>query len=851
MTEPLFQRLTESIGYMHQDDLLTLLAGRQPDHTASQTDPSKKSAASQKVRQAQELMNEGGNGEEAQKFLKEALNIARLERNDEDEAEALIALALTSSARRGKGDREHYFRQLEKKPSALKKPGMRALFFRAKAAFLLDTGDREGAADAFDSALAACLETDEDEQDNNGKQACVTRTEYIHLLCSLRRIEEATEMLIPCEKYARANTELENGVLLHIALEAGIHIALETMDQQGAIDRISELEASATSIRLADTIGGNLINVANQCSQRDAHDAALSAVAAAIRLGRRAQNREKPSFLIGALYTEAVVLLKSGNPSLAKDKAEAILDFCTKPEDATIKWTTNQLIAEINRLFGDTEEAVELSRVALRQVVGGLEEVAFAKLSLARTLNDNGQTEEALKQAREGWRVMEGESLPAEAKVEFLSHIVTYTSQLGFDDETKSALAALGQIPDKPEKIIEEIASIGRRAEMIAKTRSRIIEVYQGEGCLDGDPAKQGQTVQEGNRVILKPLLEWWDGLSDAPPEFVAGAYEFWGRGNLVRVLDNLRQFPESLNITLEVRSLQDIRRAIRMWGMYSDVMLLLWKGKNESASSGIIVPESFLSGPGGGGYLIFDGAELIPDGSDVSWIGAYGLGTTLPSEVVKFLATEAKQFVESGRLIVIPAVGAACISPGHGVFEQLFAHAANAVPGIRSRSGITSPIGAIPYSPDIPIGALSNLVDAETERLRRMRRLLMKRAHQGDGSTKDVKLLALEIEDALSEMTEASLKIFNKGGFAGAVEPLATASAHFRADGRQLTGEGSEAPFAPLFLLQTLGYGWQVERPDEGNRGRRFEPEAGAAIGAWLAPAEAGWFVPMVEKGE
>ena len=126
-----------------------------------------------------------------------------------------------------------------------------------------------------------------------------------------------------------------------------------------------------------------------------------------------------------------------------------------------------------------------------------------------------------------------------------------------------------------------------------------------------------------------------------------------------------------------------------------------------------------------------------------------------------------------------------------------------------------------------------------------------MKRAHQGDGSTKDVKLLALEIEDALSEMTEASLKIFNKGGFAGAVEPLATASAHFRADGRQLTGEGSEAPFAPLFLLQTLGYGWQVERPDEGNRGRRFEPEAGAAIGAWLAPAEAGWFVPMVEKGE
>jgi tetratricopeptide (TPR) repeat protein len=851
MTEPLFQRLTENVGYTHQDDLLRSLAGTAPGVPETPNGIPTRSPTSQKIRHAQDLMNEGGKGEEARKLLKEALTAARLDKNEEEEAEALIALALTSSSRRGVGDREHYFLELEKKSAGLKKPVFRALFYRAKAAFLLDQGDQEGAADALEEAIAVCVSEPEDEKKNNGTQACVTRAEYVHLLCSLKRFEKAAEILIDCEEYARSNTDLGSGELLQLALEAGIHLALEKMDQLGAIERISELEISATSVRLADKIGGNLINVANQCSQRGAHEAALLAAEVAIRLGRRAQNREGPSYLVGAFYTEAAVVFRAGDGALALAKAEAVLDFCNNPNDSAIKWATHQLIAEINRLSGNPEEAVDLARTALSEAVGGMEEIAFAKLGLARALNDNGQTEEALKQVREGWRVMEGDDLPTKAKVEFLSHIVTYASQLGFGDETDAALMALDRIPSKPKEIVDDIASIGRRAEMITKIRSRFIEVHQGDGCLQGDPAKQSQTVQEGNTIILKPLLEWWDGLADAPSELVAGAYEFWGRGNFVRILDNLRRFPKALNITLEVRSLSDIRRAIRMWGMYADVIILLWKGKQESASSGIIVPESFLSEPGGHGYFIFDGAELIPNDSGRSWLGAYGLGTTLPYEVAKFLATEARQFVEAGRLIIVPAVGAACISPGHGVFEQLFAQAANAVPGIRSRSRLISPIGAIPHSSDIPIGVLCDLVDAESERLRRLRRLLMKRAHQSDNSVQDARILALEIEDALSEMADASLRVFNKGGFAGAVEPLATTSAHFRADGRQLTGDGNEVPFAPLFLLQTLGYGWQVDRPDEGGIGRRFEPEAGAAIGTWLAPAEAGWFVPMMENSE
>lgn len=804
----------------------------------------------QKIKRAQELMHEGGKGDEARKLVEEALTAARQNKNEKQEVQALIALVLFSSSRRGIGDREHYFRELEKKERSLKTPVLKALFYRAKAAFLLDKSDQDGADGAFKDALKVCASAPDDEKQNNGIQACVARADYIHLLCSQKRLDEAQAMLIPCEEYARANMELEGGALLHIALQAGIHLALEKGDQQGAIGRISELEASATSVRLADRVGGDLLNVANQCSHRDAHEAALLAAQAAIRLGRRAQDREGPSFLVGAFYTEAMVLMRAGNDALALNKAEAILDFCTNPEDAAVRQATHHLIAEIKRLTGDSETAVEVAQIALREARGGVEEIAFAKLALARALNDDGQTEEALKQARAGWQTIDGARLPAKVSVDFLSHIVTYASQLGLDEETREALAGLNRITAKSDDIVKDITRIGLRADMIMKVRGRIIGVIHGDGCLQDDPAKQCRTVQEGNAAILRPLLNWWDDIViNATPACITGAYEFWGRGNFVRVLENLRRFPRSLNITLEVRTLHDVKRAIRIWGMYADVLILLWKGPTESGWEQIVVPESFFVQPGGAGYMVFLDTKLKKEGSEVPWFVSLGHGTTLPAEVALFLATEARCFVESGRLIVLPAVGAACVSPGHGIFEQLIAQAANAVPGIRSRTRLIAPIGVIPHSPDIPLSVLADLVESEADRLRKLRLLLANRARADGNLVLDARALSLEIDDALAEMTDISTRVFSRRGLSSANEPLATTKAHFKSDGSQLSAAGTKTPFAPLFVLQTLGYGWQVGLPDQISVDRRYEPQDGDAIGSWLSPAEAGWSVPFFKK--
>lgn len=850
MTEKLFQKLAGNIGYQKQDQLLVDLAAAESNRPASQISETTKSPTDQKLKRAEELMDEG-QGKEARLLMQEALSAARADKNDEQEVEALIALALSSSPRRGIGDREHYFRELEKKEGSLKAPVLKALFYRTKAAFLLDEGNQDGAAVAFDAALNACESAPEDDLQNNGTQACVTRADYIHLLCSQKRLVEAAVMLAPCEEYARANPEIKDGALLQVALQAGIHLALEGNDQQRAIERIAELEASATSARLADRVGGDLLNVANQCSHRDAHDAALAAARASIRLGRRAQDREGPSFLVGAFYTEAMVLMRAGDDAEALSKAEAILDFCTKPEDAAIRQATHHLIAEIKRLSGDTETAVEMARTALREATGDLEEIAFAKLALARALTDNGQTEEALKHVREGWRVIDGSRMPSKASVDFLSHIANYASQLGLEDETREALTALDRVPVKSEEEAEEIARVAFRANAIMKMRGRIIEV-QGDELLEGDPASQSRTVQDGNAAILRPLLNWWDDILDAPPACITGAYEFWGRGNFVRLLANLRRFPRSLNVTLEVRTLRDVKRAIRMWGMYADVLILLWKGPTESGWERILVPESFFSEPGGNGYMVFLGTKLEKEGSSSPWFMSLGEGTTLPAEVGTFLATEARSFVESGRLIVVPAVGAACVSPGHGAFEQLIAQAANAVPVIRSNSKLITPIGALPHSPDIPLEILADLIAAEADRLRKLRLLLVSRTQNGgaDGVPKlDARTLSLEIEDTLADIAQFSEGVFSRRGLEGTTEPLATINSAFSPDENHATAKPRQTPFAPLFVLQTLGYGWQVSQPDQGSMSRRFEPQDNDALGTWLSPPEQGWTVPAFRK--
>jgi hypothetical protein len=230
------------------------------------------------------------------------------------------------------------------------------------------------------------------------------------------------------------------------------------------------------------------------------------------------------------------------------------------------------------------------------------------------------------------------------------------------------------------------------------------------------------------------------------------------------------------------------------------------------------------------------------------------GYISIIPDDVAIFLATEARPFIQSGRLIVVPAVGAACINPGHGPFEQLLAEAANAIPSIRWKGFEGTPIGLIPHSPNAPFALLAELADTESNRLGKLRLLLLKRSRElkpGGEIGLEAKTLALEIDDALRDLEDWNDRVARKKGIDKAREPLTGATAPFRSSGKKLTDPTANSPFAPLLILQSMGYGWRVDGPQILQLPPRFEPQEGDVIGTWLAPPSSGWTIPTVTAAD
>jgi hypothetical protein len=225
---------------------------------------------------------------------------------------------------------------------------------------------------------------------------------------------------------------------------------------------------------------------------------------------------------------------------------------------------------------------------------------------------------------------------------------------------------------------------------------------------------------------------------------------------------------------------------------------------------------------------------------------------STIPDTVVAFLATEARPFIESGRLIVVPAPAAGCINPGHGPFEQLLAEAANAIPSLRWKAFQGTPIGLVPHSPDAPLALLAELAESEESRLRKLRILLLQKSRQLAPNAAieiEAKMLALEIDDVLRDLTDRTRAFTAKNGLKSAEEPLSGATAQFKDDSKPLSALIPESPFAPLLIVKNLGYGWRVDSGEIAMPPKRFEPHAGDIVGTWLSPPTPGWTIPVMRK--
>lgn len=800
------------------------------------------------VKRAQERVRDG-KSDDGFKLMEEALALARAASDDAEEVEILCGLTMLSSERENRGDRQRYLGAAEKKVSALKSAAAKVIFYRAKASACQTARDLPGAEDAYKEALRICTSEPEDEKQNLAVQACIVRSSFVHLLCNQKRMEDARPLRDACEEYARSHSDKEDGELMQAALMASIHFEVVAKNEDAAIALVRDLEALAsTSPRLANRVGSELIETANHTSHDEAHRTSIAAAQAAIRIAPLLDKEKQHSFLTGALYTEAASLARSKeNDDLALLKAQALLDACNHPDDAIIKQAAQHLVAEIRRCNGDSQAAVELARSALSVATRGTEEVGFTKMALARALNDNGETEEALKEASEAWELFRSARIPPEGKADVLSHILNYASLCGDERRYAEALAELEAVPEVSDEVTEEKTSAKARAKAHIELRERLSTFLREENPAAVAGTESASSFAAANAKAMEPLVTLWDDLPD-DGSCLAGTYDIWGRGNLSRILLNAKAYAANcFNISIEVRSLEDVKRAIRLWGLYADCLILLWKGPTLGGISMVPVSEDFNYGsPGGWGYFPCLGDEVRFEHSEKLWHPAMCFACSLlPPEVATFLATEGRTFLLSGRLIVIPAVGVGCVNPGHGPIEQMLAEAVNAIPSIRWKGVVGAPIGLVPYSPDAPLEVLADLAGHEESRLRKLRLLLLKRTstiHPARALDLQARELALEIDDALRDLQESYKKVSRKRGIQAAVEPLNETTARFKTNGGKLSDAAPNSAFAPLFILQSMGYGWRVDNGAIPKCPPRFEPGEGDVIGTWLAPPTSGW---------
>ncbi len=779
--------------------------------------------------------------------LEEALALAQAGEFAQEEVEILLALGLLSSSRRGIGNRRGYLDQAEKKIGEIKDAVVRVLYFRAEAAACHDERNHQSEESALRSALRSC-ENAKDDEEYLRVQACVVRSELAILLCNADRHTEATELILACDLHARAHPDSGDGELMQAAMSAGIFWALKSNNEEDAVSRLEELEASAKTANQAGRIASQLQNMANSASRLGFHRAAIVAAEGSLRL---AQKSDSKNHLLGALYTVACATFHAGDHATAKRKAESLLDACNDPKDAVIKQAANHMIAEIVRGAGDSETAVAFASNALASASGQPEEIAFTKQAVARALSDNGQTEEALVHASEAYELMKAAGVPAPALADVLLQMVSYSSALGMLTRVSEALHALSQLKGHGQEIGEMQERAPKLAEMNKIWRERIVQIATSDEQEFGAREPIPESLEKANAQVVQPLLDLWDAIPKAYTNTAATAYDFWGRGNFARILQNAQTIRSALNITLEVRTLDGLKQAIRLWALYSDMLLLIWKGPTQDVKLLDVLPDLICEAPGGAGYFLsFAGKD--DSGRHLLWCMTDA--SLLPAEVIAFLMTDARPLLAAGRLIVVPAIGVGCVHPGHGPLEQLLTESANAIAGLRrSEKSHEVPIGMMPYSPDAPIELLADIVQEQQGELRKLRRLLIKRTRElapNEAGIISSKELELEIDDALRDLADQQIATARKHGLSSTKEPLSGGFCRFHSDGSRLLpgSDESVSPFAPLLTLQNFGYKWGVGLPGAQPHGR-YEPGEKSVAGPWLALPTERWSLLVVKS--
>ena len=817
---------------------------------------------------ASELIN-SHEVEAAHQLFKEVSLSATGPAGTEDRITALLGLATISANRRDLGEAQSYLTQAERELHAVKDAGLRIHVLRLKGNLLKD----QKRDDEAEATYRSVLTTPSDGDSYLEEAQFTTKVDLALLYCRTKRYELAEPLIRESEAFVENRTTKHDELLLEHVMDASLSHALCTHNQPAVEQAIQKLETKASTQLFARRFSDLLQRLGLRAVHLKAYDLGILCCEAAVRLADTGNEYEG---VIAAEHTMAILLYEKGDLEAAKSKCQLLLQYTQNSPKSHIRYAFIQLLSIIANKLGDYELALDMAQAALTAAGDNLTASVAARHSLARSLCDVGQVAQGLREAQTAYGVAKNlTDIPDDLCSELLFLIAHSACLLGDWITAEDAIAHLDRIPNAPHEAQHRKDNLLKLIKACRDVRDRYNLVAHDPSPLTAAGTDRISHVQGANALVISPLVDWWsETTARASSSHEAGdqvrnlavLYDYWGRGNLFRILLNLRGFKHTFNLVLEVHSLDEVRRAVRMFAMLTDVLVLLWKGPVFSGRVLTIVPA--LNGvQGGSGYVISgSGTEHIyayqtPKSGD--WFLATAYGSFLPNDVIAFLTGEALPLLKLGRLLAIPAVGVACVSAGHGPIEGLFAEVCNATPMLKTGHAKNEfPLGYIPYFPDAPIQAMADVIAGNEKTLCRLQSLLLRRTrelrHHQEASAA-ARELEFEIVDALAEFKDHQHRTSRKKGWPIADEALGSSSVSFGREellraawqshsGTALYSYGtpdraiSAAEWMPVLTLASLGYQWKVapygdKMPIKAYHG----PNPTDVVGTWLAPPDEG----------
>ena len=781
-----------------------------------------------------QVLHARDDNKEAIALLEEVYHAARSHGLKEQQLEAALNLGFTTSDRHDFKVVERRLRDAEKLIRDVKTPWHQIQYYRLKAKVLRHKKHLTHAEKALQKAVALSKSDDADVV----QVGLLARASYVHLLCGEKRADEAEDHIVRLRKVVEKDDDSQPVALLAESLEACIHWAASKGDMKQVNAFVVTALRHGSGREAAICIGHTLHDCANGLRGMKATEAAVICADAAERLGHIAQRSD---MALAAGFTAAGALAESGDYPAARERCIRLLEKSKGVAEPLLRSCVTQLLSQTSRQLGDKTTAIEMAEAALRDSEGDVIALCLARMALAEALRDSGKVKEAIEHARAADHLSAHADAPPEWNDQVLALIGECAALLGDWDTAETIPARLRERSVTSSSALQRRRVVENQIQMHKMIRESLTSVISAKAPLAVAGTEDADSVQAANTTLVKGLITGWLAFPNAAEKI----YDFWGRGNLLRAMLNMRAFPQSFNVTLEVHTVEEARQAIRLWALLADVLVLIWKGPTVSSSVITPVPRSFFDA-GGGGYIAticgespqemsrtmnlgVPRVEIPSDGPTPTVMTHYA--SLLPPEVGRFLTEEAMPLVATGRLLVVPATGICCVGSGHGPLESLFAEACNAIPAIKGDAA-RLPASWVPYFPDIPLGALADVAHEHETSLRSLRLLLFRKTRQlrGSGVTgAEAKELELEIQDSLAQITDTQSGLRRKHGWSEAREAVAT-----RYDGF------SEEHVAPILVLQSMGYRWRVE-PTFGAPPSKsiLLPKDDEPVGTWLHPAD------------